>query len=362
MCEHAGIALIAADRELRIRTWNAAASLIFGASADSAIGTPLSHIIAGEERAEGLRLANEALRDGAILNFEFRHRDGHGRPRSLIATFSPIVDDQDRRVGVFTCIRDITRRISLENELANRRKMASLGEMAGALAHHFNNILGGAVTRVDFALTTDNPDFREKTLRQTSEAIGRVTKLVDSLLAFAEGDVRHGDLCDLTEVVLLVADYMEPELAGDDVKLELKLNKIPVTPVPRAQMVTVLENILHNAVDAMPHSGTASVETSVVDGVVTLAVTDTGCGMDEHALQRIFEPFFSTKNQSGDTGGHPGLGLAVAHGLLHVLGHKIAVSSQTSHGTTVTISFTGKTSAAPESPDAERPHREYTDT
>jgi len=197
---------------------------------------------------------------------------------------------------------------------------------------------------VDFALSTDSPDFQARTLRQTSEALARATKLVESLLTFAEGDLRHSDLGDLTEIVINVAEYMEPELASDNVKLVLDLRTIPVTPVPKAQIVTVIENILHNAVDAMPEGGTATIESKVVDGVATLVITDTGCGMDEHALSHVFEPFFSTKNQTGDTEGHPGLGLAVAHGLLQVLGHTISVSSKPHEGTTVTITFGGQAS------------------
>ncbi len=338
MCEHAGIALISTDSELRIKTWNAAAGHMFGGSAASAIGTPLITVVPVEQRTRGELLIHQAIADGAICNFEFQDRDHHGLPRHVIATFSPIVDDHGNRTGVLACARDITRRITLETELAQRNKMASLGRMAGALAHQFNNILGGVITRVDFALTTDDPDFQSRTLRQTSDALGRASRIIDALLTFAEGDVRHQDLSDLTEVVFEVVERVEPELAQKAIKLDLKLDAVPVTPVPHSQMRTVLENILQNAADAMPGGGTITVETRVVEGIVRLLISDTGCGMDEETRQRVFEPFYSTKAIDE----HAGLGLAIAHGALQVLGHTITISSAPQEGTTVTIKLKGE--------------------
>ena len=341
LCEHAGIAFISTGTDLTIRTWNAAASQMFGGSASNMVGTHIGSIIPGQERERGERLIRQAIETGEVLSFEFEHRDDQGRSRHLIATFSPIVDDTPSTIGALACIRDITRRITLEAELAQRDKMASLGQMAGTLAHYFNNILGGVVTGVDFALSTGDHELQSRALRQTGSALTRATKLLDALLAFAEGDVRHRDECDLTEVIIDVANYMEPELASHRIQLKLQLDPIPVTPVPRAQLVTVLENVLHNAADALPDGGDVIIVSSVSGGMVKLAVTDNGCGMDEATCQRIFEPFYSTKTSGLESDQHSGLGLAVAHGVLQVLGHTITVSSTIGVGTTVTIKFSG---------------------
>ena len=342
MCEHAGLALISTDRDLCIKTWNAAASHMFGGSAASAVGSSLITVIPKEDRARGELLIHQTIADGAICNFEFKHRDDRGRPRNLIATISPVVDDDGARVGVLACVRDITRRITLETELVQRNKMASLGRMAGALAHQFNNILGGVVTRVDFALTTDNPDFQSRTLRQTGDALGRATRIIEALVAFAEGDVRHQDLSDLTEVVIEAAEDIEPEFSRKRINLELELNAVPVTPVPHAQMRTVLEIILNNAAEAMPDGGIIAIKAGVVRGGVDLIISDTGCGMDEETCQRVFEPFYTTKGRGLGSEQHAGLGLAIAHGVLQVLGHSINVSSVPGEGTTVAIRMAGE--------------------
>ncbi len=343
LCEHAGVAMISTCTDLVIRTWNAAAAKMFGAESVGMIGAPILSIIPQEMRETGERYIRQTIRRGEITHFDFRMRDSKGEPRTLSVAVSPVVEDDGRRIGALACLRDITRRIDLEGELAKRDKMSSLGSMASGIAHHFNNILGGVVTSVDFALVSDDPHLQEATLQRTSEALARATKLLESLLAFAEGDVRHSDECDLTEVIRFVAGYVEKELASINIELTLELGNIPATPVPRVQIITVLENLLHNCADAMPDGGKVTLSSSAdQDGVVSLVLSDTGCGMDEEEMKHLFEPFYSTKSTIGaDVENHPGLGLAVAHGILEGLGHSIVFKSAISQGTSVTIRLEG---------------------
>jgi PAS domain S-box-containing protein len=343
LCDHAGVAMISTDTDLVIKTWNAAASKMFGASSNGMVGTGLMGIIPAETRETAERVMRKTIVRGDITHFEFRHRDAQGQPRTLAVAVSPVVEDDGRRIGALACVRDITRRIQLEGELAKRDKMSSLGSMAGRLAHHFNNILGGIVTSVDFALVSDDPHLQRETLKRTSDALARASKLIEALLAFAEGDRRHSDVCDLTEAIIFVANYVEKEFTEAGITLEMELGAIPVTTVPRVQIITVLENVLHNCVDALEVGGKASLTSRLEeDGVVVLTIADNGCGMEEEELRRAFEPFFSTKSmRGGDFEHHPGLGLAVAHGILEDLGHTILVKSVKNEGTTVTIRFSG---------------------
>jgi two-component system cell cycle sensor histidine kinase/response regulator CckA len=317
---------------------------MFGASGAIMSAKSLLSVIPNEGRKEAEAHLRAALATGDINSHEFQHRDEHGQPRTLAFTASPILDEHGKSIGALACFRDITNRTRLQAELAKKDHMTALGRMAGALAHHYNNILGGVVTGIDFALASDNPALKQRALQQTGEALGRVARLTDSLLAFAEGDQRHGDQCDLTELILSVADYMETEMADQNVTLKLELGHIPVTSVPRAQLVTVVENILHNAVDAMPKGGTATLRTMADEYGVKMSITDTGCGMDEDQIGKVFEPFYSTKaGESFDFEHHPGLGLTVAHGILHVLGHSIAIESAPHQPTTVAIRFNPRT-------------------
>jgi signal transduction histidine kinase len=157
--------------------------------------------------------------------------------------------------------------------------------------------------------------------------------LVGGLLAFAEGDRRLDDLSDLTEVVNDLADETEEKVETLGIEFTLHMHELPVMPVARAQVATLLRNIIQNAIDAMPKGGKLRFDLSLTDHSVVILIADTGCGLDENAKSRMFEPFWSTKDVApSERGGATGLGLAIAHGLVNMLGGTITVSSEVGKG------------------------------
>ncbi len=334
ICEHAGLALVVTDLQLRIRLWNRSAGRVFGAAANQMIGTPVLSILPANKRAEVERSLLRAIEGHEVAEIEFDQRDPEGKPRHFAASIAPVVDQRNTTLGASVWVRDITKRTELFQEVAQGRKMVALGQMAGAVAHHFNNILGGMVTSVDFAVASNDPALHQRVLAQTGRSLARATHLVENLLAFAEGDRRSGDLADLTEVLLSALDAIEPELANARIRLEVRRRPVEVVEVPRKQMTTVILNLVRNAIDAMPDGGDLCVELGEAGGGCTLRFTDTGRGVAEENLDRIFEPFYSTKSCPDDAADRaPGLGLAVAHGVIHEIGGRITVRSEVGKGT-----------------------------
>ena len=302
LCETLGVALIATDADLCIRVWNAAATRMFGAAADRMIGTQLASMIPQDNRRVAERMLRRAIRTGQVSQLEFQHRDTQGRHRELAATIAAVVAESGERIGASVCFRDITSRIDLHDKLEQSRKMAALGEMAGELAHHFNNILGGALTRIDYAKTLDDPGEYERTLDPVGRALTRAIALVNGLLAFSEGDRRANDLADLTEFENAVL------------------------------------NLVLNARDAMPDGGALTLEVILKNQTALFRMTDTGVGLRSEDLSRIFEPFWSTKSAGSGGAGHvTGMGLAIAHGLAHMIGGSILVESEPSKGSCFTV-------------------------
>ncbi len=164
------------------------------------------------------RRLKKSLHSGEVVEFEFKHRDHNGQHRMLAATVAPIVSQSSERIGLSISVRDITRRIDLEQEVHENEKMASLGEMAGAVAHHFNNILGGMVTSIDYATTSGDPAIEHRVFGQISRSVTRATSLLNGLLAFAEGDERAEDLSDFTEIINDLADQVEGELKDHNIE------------------------------------------------------------------------------------------------------------------------------------------------
>lgn len=333
LCEHLGVALIATDLDLKIVAWNLAASRIFGARSDRMIGTPIEQILPQHRRNIATRMLRRAMDTGETVQLEFEQRDQAGDRRKISGTIAPVLNDAGQRIGASVCIRDITKRIDLQAELYENRKMVALGEMAGAMAHHFNNILGGVITSIDYANASQDAQLCGRVLRQAGDALQRAVTLVDGLLAFAEGDRRAGDLADVSELVTQLADVIEPELEKAGVELNFQLAPMPSVAVARTPLNSVLRNIIHNGVEAMPNGGTLSFDVSQNGAEVVILISDTGCGLDEASKQRIFEPFWSTKGALGsDLEGHAGLGLAVVHGLVHMMSGTITVTSQVGKG------------------------------
>jgi len=333
LCEHLGVALIATDLDLNIRVWNAAAARTFGAAAERMIRTPVTQILPQERREMAERTLRRAIETGETIQFEFQHRDAQGERRELAGTIAPVVSESGVRTGASVCIRDITHRISLQCDLSESRKMVALGEMAGAIAHHFNNILGGMVTSIDYANASDNAAIKGRVLDQVGRALQRATTLVNGLLAFAEGDRRADDLSGLAEVVNKLADEIEETIEGRNIEFTVNMPELPAVPVARVQVMTILRNITQNAIEAMPDGGSLWIDISVDSRSVIILIGDTGCGLDETAKSRIFEPFWTTKGPlAAGTGGATGLGLAITHGLVNMIGGTISVTSEVGKG------------------------------
>ncbi|MCP4246088.1 MAG: PAS domain-containing protein [bacterium] len=338
ICHQMDVAVIACDTDLIVRFWNASAAHMFGAPAPRTLGASILTLVPDPRRNMVGRLLGRVVDTGQVERFDFTQRDLAGHHRHLVATVTPIRGDDGSCAGTVTSMTDITRYSDLLQERGRGRKMTALGEMAGAVAHHFNNILGGLVTGVDFALGSGDPGAEHRALEQTARSLNRAAHLVEHLLAFAEGDLRRRDLGDLTEVVYHAMEALEPELAGAEVALKLNIQTLPVTAVPRQQLLTVVFNLVHNAIDAMPDGGTLTIGTEPAGEWCVLRVSDTGCGMDEEHLDRIFEPFYSTKQPSRD--GEPqatGFGLAFVHGVIQEIGGAVSVTSKVGHGTTFEV-------------------------
>jgi len=338
LCEQIGVALIATDVELNIRTWNAAAARMFGVAAERMLGTPVVSVIPLDRRIPAERMFHRAVEAGETGELEFQHRDSLGEARELSGTIAPVVSESGVHIGASICIRDVTRRIHLQSEVHESRKMAALGAMAGAIAHHFNNVLGSVVTSIDYAGACSDAALTKRVLGQTSRALMRASALVNGLLAFAEGAPRAEDLSDLTELMNDVADELEGTIEGRNIGFILNLPTLPVVPVPRTQLFTILRNISQNAIEAMPNGGSLRIDVSLSESAAVIVVSDTGCGLDKDTQSRIFEPFWSTKSDrlAGSTGA-TGLGLAIAHGLAQVIGATITVASEPNKGSSFTV-------------------------
>jgi len=340
--DESSVAMIATDADFNIVCWNAAATRLLGPSAGKMISKPLSLVVPETRRHLLDKLLKRTAGRLETSEFDIRIDEAPDGPKDVTVFLSPLPGANGGIDGIAAWIIDQTRHAQLVRKFNKAEKMASLGTLASGVAHHFNNILGGVATFVDFALTSGDPAAMKRALRMTAEAAVRASKLTQSLLSFAERDSHRADLADLTEVVLTFAHLIEKPLAEKNIKLDLELEPVSVVAVEANRMHQVLGNLLTNAEEAMPDGGTIrlTVGPGESDSQALLTFTDTGVGIEPGHLNVVFEPFFTTKGvHAGGQHMNPGLGLSVVHGIILEMGGRIEVKSQKQQGTEFAITL-----------------------
>ncbi|MBC7261441.1 MAG: PAS domain S-box protein [Chloroflexi bacterium] len=255
-------------------------------------------------------------------------------------------------VGVITVFTDLTEykkgeeeRRKLEEQLRQAQKMEAVGQLAGGVAHEFNNLLTVIQGNAELALSELLPaDPLYKRFSAIHKAAVRGARLTQQLLAYSRRQILQPRPLDVNAVVRDFAE-MAGRLIGVDIELQLSLASElkPVLADPGA-LQQVLMNLAMNARDAMPEGGTLRLETAstTLDEAacqahpeakpgeyVRLTVADTGTGMDERTKNHLFEPFFTTK----EVGKGTGLGLPMVYGIVKEHGGLIEVSSEVGQGT-----------------------------
>ena len=339
LCQNAAVALVVTDAQYKIVCWNSAVGELLGRQADQMLGRHIEQAVPDNRRKLLRRLLRHTTDRQLTSEFEVSLPAAGGR-RDLLVVLSHIPDQAGASQGVAAWVVDQTNRKRLSERLSASEKMASLGTLAGGVAHHFNNILGGVTTFVDYALASGDADAMRRALQMTADAAARASKITQSLMSFAECDAHRTDLGDLTEVVLTFVHLVERPLAERNIKLQLDLRPVPIYAVEANRLHHALDNLLTNAEEAMPAGGTVSIGLDRCETHVMLTFSDTGCGIKPAHLPLVFEPFFTTKGLlSGGQRANPGLGLSVVHGIILEMGGQITVESPPGQGAKFTISF-----------------------
>ncbi|GAB6064824.1 hybrid sensor histidine kinase/response regulator [Deferrisoma palaeochoriense] len=327
--ENAGEMVIVTDAAGRIAYVNPAFERITGWTEDEALGRRVEDLVrSGEHPAAFYAEFEETLRRGETWTGAFVNRRKDGTPFEVDATVSPIRDAEGRITGYVGIQRDITRERQMERALDQARRLETLGQLAGAVAHDFNNYLTVILGQAEMAgIQGDLPPSARDRLDRIREAAEGAAGLAAQLLAFGRREKAEPRVVDLVEVVR-GHEKMVRKLVGEGIRVELRLGggEVPVRLDP-TRFAQVLLNLAANARDAMPDGGTLWIRAGRDGDHAVLEVEDTGVGMDEATRARAFEPFFTTKAGKGT-----GLGLATVYGIVTQAGGTIEVKSAPGRG------------------------------
>jgi PAS domain S-box-containing protein len=324
---------------------------VTGYSRTQALGENPRILKSGETPDKKYRQLWETIGSGGVWQGELRNRKKNGELFWEQATIAPVRNADDVITHYVAVKEDITERKKLEAQLRQTQKMEAVGQLAGGVAHDFNNMLGVIIGHAELALrkaATDADNALRNNLEGIREAGLRSAEITRQLLAFARKQTIVPKILDLNETVEGMLKLLR-RLIGEDVYLAwlpgAKLWPVKMDP---SQVDQILANLCVNARDAISGVGKITIETHRIEfddaycaehkgfhpgEFVMLAVTDNGGGMDKSTMDKLFEPFFTTK----EIGRGTGLGLATVYGIVKQNQGFINVYSEPQHGSTFKI-------------------------
>jgi PAS domain S-box-containing protein len=347
--EQAAEAIVITDTSGEILYVNPAFEKTAGYTREEAVGKNPRILKSGKQDSAFYRQMWETLMQGKVWSGRIINKKKNGALYEEEMTISPIRDSAGKVINYVAVNRDVTQEVALEEQLRQAQKMESIGQLAGGVAHDFNNILTVIQGNASLLLNVKNLSEADMDLAiQIIQAAERASGLTRQLLVFGRKQVMQPDHLNLNQVVGNMTKMLQ-RILGEDIALRSDYAPtLPLVFADAGMIEQILLNLAVNARDAMPDGGHLMIATasktigeeyaqqnpSAAPGrCVCLSVTDTGCGIAPENLSRIFEPFFTTK----EIGKGTGLGLATVYGIVKQHHGWIEVDSQVGKGTTFRI-------------------------
>jgi two-component system NtrC family sensor kinase len=341
--ESTNVGILAVDLEERIESWNAQMEVLFAMPRALVLGQRLDEVFSEDFVRQFYRVKNDP---GVhhLYKFSLEIRNGKApKEESRVANISiaPLVSRDFLTLGRIILVDDITARIGLESQLAQAEKLSSIGLLAAGVAHEVNTPLAVISSYTQMLSKQLRDDARlapmlDKITKQTF----RASEIVNGLLNFSRTGGAEFRSTDLNAIIRETLTLVDHQMKTSKIELVVELEAdLPLIQGNSGKLQQVFLNLFLNAKDAMVDGGRLQIRT-VSNGSVTATVADSGSGIAPEHVQRIYDPFFTTKNavKEGQRRG-TGLGLAVTYGIMQEHAGKIHVESQPGAGTTFALEF-----------------------
>ncbi|HTT23466.1 MAG TPA: ATP-binding protein [Candidatus Sulfotelmatobacter sp.] len=336
--ESINVGVMALDMEDRIESWNAQMEVMYALPRWQALTQPLRAIFPAEFVEEFYRVRQNA---GINNLYKFRLSTPAGETRTVNVAIAPLVTRKFQVVGRLIIMDDITERVELESQLSQADKLSSIGLLAAGVAHEVNTPLAVISSYTQMLAKQLQGDSQksgllEKITRQTF----RASEIVNNLLNFSRTSGTEFASVDINKVINDTLGLLEHQFKVAKIQVESQLTpNISSIEGNPGRLQQVFLNLFLNAKDAMAGGGKLTVATANGD-VVSVRVSDTGSGIAPEHIQRIYDPFFTTKTspKEGQNRG-TGLGLSVTYGIIQEHAGKIRVESNPGAGTTFALDF-----------------------
>jgi PAS domain S-box-containing protein len=331
--------IISKDLNGIIRTWNHAATRMFGYSAEEAVGQSILMLIPKELHPEEDQILAKLRAGERIEHYETVRRKKNGEMIDVSITISPIRGDSGVVIGASKIARDISDRRRIEHLLLQSEKLSATGRMAASIAHEINNPLESLINLIYLARLGTAPDSKARDYLTTAEEeLERISHLARQTLGYYRDTSAPAEV-QLHELIRNVLIVYNSRLTAAGIAVDLRFNDLQRIVASKGELLQVFSNVIANAIDSMTLGGSLHIATRKViasrgDGL-EVTIRDTGAGIKPENLQKVFEPFFTTKGERGT-----GIGLWVTKQLIETRGGYVSLTSsiEPQHsGTTFTI-------------------------
>jgi PAS domain S-box-containing protein len=329
--------ILSKDLNGTIKSWNDAATRVFGYSPEEMIGASILKLIPEHLHSDEKTILENIRAGRRIEHFETVRRAKDGRLIDVSLTVSPIKDQEGRVIGASKILRDISSRKRIEQSLLQAEKIAATGRMAATIAHEINNPLE-AVVNLLYLLQAKITDEEGRGILATAEdELGRVSHIAKQTLGYyrEHAAARLASVSDIAEHALTI---YKPRCTAACITIRKSISPSTEIVLRRGEMMQVISNLIANSIYAMPNGGILSISVNDASGAgdgVVLTVEDNGVGIRPKDLPKVFDAFFTTRTTVGT-----GIGLFVAKQFVEGHGGRISIESDSEsekHGTTVRI-------------------------
>ena len=342
--ESINVGILAAGLDDRVESWNTQIERLIGIPREMAVGRPLSALFPADlvEQFERIRTDTDVrhiykyvLRPAARRMAVNGSANGNGqaplREATLNIAIAPLISRHQEHIGRLIIFDDVTDRAELEKRLVQADKLTSIGLLAAGVAHEVNTPLAVISNYAQMlAKQVGNDDQKSRMLDKIAKSTFRASEIVNGLLNFSRTSTTDFGPVDLNRVVQETLSLVEHQLKNAGVEVRAALDPV-LGPIHAnaGKLQQVFLNLFLNARDAMESGGVLEIKTSAEDSVARVEVSDTGHGIAQENLHRIYDPFFTTKATRKGTG----LGLSVSYGIIQEHGGTIEVFSRPAGGT-----------------------------
>jgi two-component system NtrC family sensor kinase len=338
-------AVMAADMKGSIIIWNRAAEETLGYKSDEVIGRMNITNIYPEGAAKEIMEMMRSSEYGGVgkLNSHpmvYVKRNGEVVEGNLSSAI--IYDAQGKEIASVGIFVDLKERLDMERKLRDTQeqllqseKLAAMGRLTSQIAHELNNPLYGIMNTLELMKTEISPDSkRRKILEMALSETTRLTEMLRKMLSFSKPDEEEKQPTNINTILDEILLLYEKQLRENSIRISSSFTKdLEMIYASKNQLRQVILNMISNARDAMPEGGTLTVTTGAENDNIYIDISDTGTGIKKENLKKIFDTFFTTKDNMKDVG----LGLSVCYGFIKDHGGDIKVKSELGAGTTFTI-------------------------